>query len=79
MEGLGTIVWMDQNILLKLIDVRYRAEKEGQKIPKADLVIIATASTHQAPILTLDKAHFTRHSIADVQVIIPDQNQRFMR
>ncbi len=73
LEDLGTIVWVDQDLLLKLIGMRYRAEEKGQKIPEADLIILATASIHHAPILTLDKAHFTRQGITDVEIIIPRQ------
>ncbi len=74
LEDLGIIVWIDQDILLELIDMRYRAEKVGRIIPEADLIILATASIHQAPILTLDKAHFTRQGIEDIEVIIPGQS-----
>lgn len=73
LEDLGSIVWMDQDLLLRLIELRHEAEEKGIWIPEADLIVIAVASVNNAPILTFDKKDFKKGLGGGVEVVIPGE------
>jgi len=64
---------MDQDLLLRLIELRHEAEEKGIWIPEADLIVIAVASVNNAPILTFDKKDFKKGLGGGVEVVIPGE------
>lgn len=59
-EKLFTVVYLNQEILLKAMELDVQLAKKGVKVPQADLLIAATALTLGAPLLTKDLKHYER-------------------
>ncbi len=72
LEGLGRIIWLNQEIMMKLLDLKHEMERREYRIPEADLIIWAIALIYNAPIITFDKTHFKEASIKGVEIITPD-------
>jgi predicted nucleic acid-binding protein len=59
-EKLFSVVFLDQNILMKALELDVALSKEGYKVPQADVVIAATAISLGLPLLTRDLRHYPR-------------------
>ncbi len=59
-EKLFVVVYPDQRILLRAMELDVQLAKQGLRIPQADLLIAATALTLGAPLLTMDAKHYER-------------------
>jgi len=59
-EKLFTVVYPDQRILMKALEIDVALAREGLRVPQADVVIAATAIVAGAPLLTRDLRHYPR-------------------
>ena len=57
MEELGSIVWMEQGLLLKAQEVDVELRRKGRPIPFSDVLVAAAALIFDAELVTLDE-HF---------------------
>ena len=71
LEGLGEIVWMNQGILMKLLEVSSLLERRGLVLPEGDLIIASISLYYDAPIVTYDVKHFEGLEEIGVTVIKP--------
>ncbi len=55
-----TILWVNNEILIKMSEIWFKLRKKGATIDERDLLIGATAITHNLPLWTLNKKHFAR-------------------
>jgi len=55
-----TILWINNEILIKMSEIWFKLRKKGATIDERDLLIGATAITHNLPLWTLNKKHFAR-------------------
>ena len=60
MEELFTIVYPDQQVLMKALEIDVALAKEGLRVPQADIIIAATAIVADAPLLTRGLRHYPR-------------------
>jgi predicted nucleic acid-binding protein len=60
LEKLFTIVYPDQQVLMKALEIDVALAKEGLRVPQADIIIAATAIAAGAPLLTRDLRHYPR-------------------
>jgi predicted nucleic acid-binding protein len=64
-----TIVYPDQQVLMKALEIDVALAKEGLRVPQADIIIAATAIAAGAPLLTRDLRHYPRLKRFGVEVI----------
>jgi len=57
LEELGSIVWMEQELLLKAQELDVELRRRGRPIPFSDVLVAATALAFEAELVTLDE-HF---------------------
>ena len=60
LEELFTIVYPDQQVLMKALEIDVALAKEGLRVPQADITIAATAIVADAPLLTRALRHYPR-------------------
>ncbi len=60
LEQLGVIVWGNQDILLKALEIDVHLHKVGNPIPFSDILIASIALAYNARLLTMDERHFPR-------------------
>ncbi len=60
LEKLGVIVWGNQDVLLKALELDVYLHKAGTPIPFSDILIASTALTYNARLLTMDEKYFSR-------------------
>ncbi|MEM1620213.1 MAG: type II toxin-antitoxin system VapC family toxin, partial [Fervidicoccaceae archaeon] len=59
-EKIFTVVYPDQRITLKAMELDVQLRKQGFSIPQADVLIAATALTLDAPLLSRDLGHYEK-------------------
>lgn len=59
-EKFFTVVYPDQGILLRAMELDVQLAKQGLTIPQADILIAATALSLGAPLLSRDVRHYER-------------------
>jgi len=69
LEKLFTIVYPDQQVLMKALEIDVALAKEGLRVPQADIIIAATAIAAGAPLLTRDLRHYPRLKRFGLEVI----------
>ncbi|MCD6349160.1 MAG: type II toxin-antitoxin system VapC family toxin [Candidatus Korarchaeota archaeon] len=57
-ESVGCVVWVDQEVLLKALEIDLDLRKGGRPIPFSDVIILATALKLGAHIATFNYSHF---------------------
>jgi len=55
-----TILWINNEILIKMSEIWFKLRKKGATIDERDLLIGTTAITYNLPLWTLNKKHFAR-------------------
>jgi hypothetical protein len=65
----GLVVWLDQKIVLRALDLDVGLSKDSLKIPFSDLLIAAVALKVEGEPVTLDERHFKR--VKGLKVYIP--------
>jgi len=68
-EELGTVVLLNQRIVLKALELDVGLSRSGLRIPFSDLLIAATALEVGGEVVTLDERHFKR--IGELKVYVP--------
>jgi len=68
-EELGAVVWLDQRIVLRALDLDMGLSKNGLRIPFSDLLIAATVLEAREGLVALDERHFKR--IKGLKVYVP--------
>lgn len=68
-EKLFTVVYPDQDVLVRAAEIDVELAKRGQRVPQADILIAATALVLGAPLLTRDVEHFRRFESFGLKVL----------
>nr|MDO8045515.1 type II toxin-antitoxin system VapC family toxin [Candidatus Baldrarchaeota archaeon] len=55
-----TILWINNEILIKMSEIWFKLRKKGTTIDERDLLIGTTAIAYNLPLWTLNKRHFAR-------------------
>jgi len=71
LEGLGEVVWMNQGILMKLLEMSLLLEERGLVLPEGDLIIASISLYYDAPVVTYDVKHFEELREIGVTLIKP--------
>lgn len=66
-ETLGRVVWMEQAILRKALEIDVAPRHAGRPIPFSNLLIAATALALDAELVTRDEAHY--RGLKDVRLV----------
>jgi len=69
LEELGIIIWMNQEILAKALELDINLHRRGKPIPFSDILIAAIVFYLNAELATLDVRHFK--DIPGIKVYIP--------
>lgn len=55
-----TISWPDNKVIVKMSEIWFELRRKGALVDERDLLIGATAITHNLPLWTINEKHFTR-------------------
>jgi len=69
LEKLGTILWINQEIIERALDIDVGLHKEGTPIPFSDILISSTALQLNSELITLNERHYRR--IKNLRIHVP--------
>ncbi len=72
-EKLGIVVWCDQRILMRALEIDIELSKKGLKIPFSDVLVAAIAMEMDSELVTLDTKHFSR--IPQLKMYVPRKHR----
>lgn len=55
-----TILWPDNKVIVKMSEIWFKLRRKGTLIDERDLLIGATAITHNLPLWTMNQKHFVK-------------------
>jgi len=73
LEELGTIIWINQEIVMKALelDINLHRHRKGKPIPFSDILIAAIVFYLNAELVTLDVRHFK--DIPNIRIYVPSR------
>jgi len=70
LEELGVIVWINQEIMAKALELDIDLHRKGGPIPFSDILIAATVFYLNSELITLDEKHFKK--VSGLKIYVPN-------